>query len=193
MEYMGNESYWDKKFENRGGNPLKPEEALVKNIKYLKSGTVLDLACGDGRNRFFLLQEGFNVTGVDFSIKALERLHKFAARNNYKVNTKKIDLSKADALDNLEEFDNIIINHYRLSKEQLSSINKHLRIEGVLFISGFGQKHVPDSKIREEDLIQPSDFDGLNESLELVKYNETIDERGSFVTYIYRNQGDLDN
>ena len=41
MEYMGNESYWDKKFENRGGNPLKPEEALVKNIKYLKSGTCL--------------------------------------------------------------------------------------------------------------------------------------------------------
>ena len=118
MEYMGNESYWDKKFENRGVNPLKPEEALV---------------------------------------------------------------------------DNIIINHYRLSKEKLSSINKHLRIECVLFISGFGQKHVPDSKIREEDLIQPSDFDGLNESLELVKYNETIDERGSFVTYIYRNQGDLDN
>ena len=109
MEYMGNESYWNKKFENRGGNPLKPEEALVKNIKYLKSGTVLDLACGDGRNSLFLLQEGFNVTGVDFSIKALERLHKFAARNNYKVNTKKIDLSRADSLDKLEEFDNIII------------------------------------------------------------------------------------
>ena len=191
MEYMGNESYWDKKFENRGGNPLKPEEALVKNIIYLKSGTVLDLACGDGRNSLFLLQEGFNVTGVDFSIKALERLHNFAARNNYKIYTKKVDLSKADALDNIEEFDNIIINHYRLSKEQLSGIHEHIRIEGVLFISGFGQKHVPDSKIREEDLIQPSDFDGLNESLELIKYNETIDERGSFVTYIYRKQGDL--
>lgn len=193
MEYMGNESYWNKKFENRGGNPLKPEEALVKNIMYLKSGTVLDLACGDGRNSLFLLKEGFNVTGVDFSIKALERLHNFAARNNYKVNTKKVDLSKADALDNIEKFDNIIINHYRLSKEKLSSIHKHLRIEGILFINGFGQKHVPDSKIREEDLIHPSDFDGLNENLELVKYNETIDERGSFVTYIYRKQGDLNN
>lgn len=190
---MGNESYWDEKFENRGGNPLKPEEALVKSIMYLKSGTVLDLACGDGRNSLFLLKEGFNVTGVDFSIKALERLHTFAARNNYKVNTKKVDLSKGDALDNIEEFDNIIINHYRLSKEQLSSIHKHLRIEGILFINGFGHKHVPDSKIREEDLIQPSDFDGLKENLELVKYNETIDERGSFVTYIYRKQGDLNN
>ena len=190
---MGNESYWDEKVENRGGNPLKPEEALVKSIRYLKSGTVLDLACGDGRNSLFLLKEGFNVTGVDFSIKALERLHTFAAMNNYRVNTKKVDLSKGDALDNIEEFDNIIINHYRLSKEQLSSIHKHLRIEGILFINGFGHKHVPDSKIREEDLIQPSDFDGLKENLELVKYNEMIDERGSFVTYIFRNQGDLNN
>ncbi|WP_291683051.1 methyltransferase domain-containing protein [Clostridium sp.] len=190
---MGNESYWDEKVENRGGNPLKPEEALVKSIRYLKSGTVLDLACGDGRNSLFLLKEGFNVTGVDFSIKALGRLHTFAAMNNYRVNTKKVDLSKADALDNIEKFDNIIINHYRLSKEQLSSIHKHLRIEGILFINGFGQKHVPDLKIREEDLIHPSDFDGLNENLELVKYNETIDERGSFVTYIYRKQGDLNN
>lgn len=94
MEYMGNESYWNKKFENRGGNLLKPEEALVTNIKYLKSGTVLDLACGDGRNSLFLLKEGFSVTGVDFSIKALERLVLYEKMNTIKIDTTNKELKE---------------------------------------------------------------------------------------------------
>lgn len=71
MEYMGDKTYWDSKFEIRGDNLLSPEKALVNNIGYLKRGTVLDVACGDGRNALYLLQKGFDVTGVDFSNKAL--------------------------------------------------------------------------------------------------------------------------
>ncbi|MFA9376446.1 MAG: class I SAM-dependent methyltransferase [Lachnotalea sp.] len=61
-----------------------------------KKGSFLDIACGDGRNTLFLLENGFDVTGVDFSSKALERLQIFAKQNNYLVNTKQIDLSIAN-------------------------------------------------------------------------------------------------
>lgn len=188
MEYMGDKRFWDKKFANRNDNPLSPEKSLVDSIGYFKEGTILDIACGDGRNSLFLLEKGFKVTGVDFSSKALERLEMFARRDNYVVNTMKIDLSKLNSLNDIGIFDNILINHYRLSKEGFADIGNHISDNGILFICGFGHKHQVDSKIREQDLIQPSDFEDVKISFELIQYIEDIDERGFFVTYIFRKR-----
>ena len=186
MEYIGNKEYWDEKFENRSDKLLNPEKSLVDNIKYFKKGSVLDIACGDGRNSLFLVQNNFNVTSVDFSCKALNRLKKFAERNNCFVDTKQIDLSTTNSLKDIGIFDNILINHYRLRKEQLANIGNHIVDGGILFISGFRYKHRVDSKIRKEDLIQVTDFEDVNKLFELIKYIENKDDRGFFVTYIFR-------
>lgn len=186
MEYIGNEEYWDDKFVNREDKPLNPEKSIVENISYFKKGAVLDIACGDGRNTLFFLRNGFKVTGVDFSKKGLERLEKFAQRNNYLVHTKQIDLSMKDSLSDVGIFDNIVINHYRLNKEQLLNIKNHITDNGILFICGFGHKHNVDSKIRKEDLIQETDFEDIIKSFKLIKYIENKDDRGFFVTYIFK-------
>lgn len=186
MEYMGNKEYWEDKFNNRSDNPLSPEKAVIENLKYLKEGSILDLACGDGRNTLFFLEKGFQVTGVDFSSKALERLRAFAKRNNYLVNTEQIDLSADNSLKNIGLFDNILINHYRLNRNQLKDIKNHITDHGILFICGFGHNYKVDLKIRKEDLIQPSDFEDVKKSFELIKYIENEDDRGVFVTYIFR-------
>lgn len=186
MEYMGNEKFWDEKFSSRRDNPLKPESIVIENVKYFKGGTVLDVACGDGRNTLFFLEKGFGVKGVDFSAKALMRLEKFAERYNYDVATEQIDLSKEDAFENLGIYDNILINHFRLSKKLMGKLEEHLSDNGIVLISGFGHKHKPDLKIRYEDLIQPSDFEPLKEAFELIHHEENEDERGVFVTYIFR-------
>ncbi len=188
MVYMGDESFWDDKFGCRSDRPLNPEEAIVENVKYFKNGTVLDIACGDGRNSLFLLEKGFKVKGVDFSTKALLRLEKFAARNNYEVETELIDLSEDDALKNIGVFDDVLVNHFRVSKSIMHDLKNHLSYGGVLFVSGFGHKHKPDLKIRKEDLIQPDDFESLKNDFELLHYEEFEDERGFFVTYIYRKK-----
>lgn len=146
---------------------------------------MLDIASGDGRNTLFLLENGFNVTAMGFSSKAIERLNRFTERNNYVVNTKQIDLSKKNSLKDIGIFDNILINHYRLDKEEFKGIENHLTEGGVLFISGFGYKHKVDSRIREEDLIQDIDFEYIKNSFDLVKYTENQDDRGFFVTYIF--------
>lgn len=186
MGYMGNKKYWDDKFDSRTDKPLSPEKSLVENITYLKKGSVLDMACGDGRNTLFLLEKGFEVTGIDFSDKALERIKKFAHLNNYSVNTIQIDLDTPDSLKEVGIFDNIVINHYRLNRKQLEHIKDHITDNGILFINGFGSQHKVDSKIKKEDLIQPDDFDSINYHFELIKYSETQDERGFFVTYVFR-------
>ena len=186
IRYMGNKEYWDEKFANRGDNLLSPEKAVVENIEYFKKGSVLDVACGDGRNAMFLMENHFNVTGIDFSSKALARLQIFAEKNNYFVDTQQIDLNILNSLKFIGIFDNILINHYRLDKEQLADIESHITDGGVLFICGLSNKHKVDSKIRKEDLIQPNDFKDINKLFNLINYIENEDDRGSFVTYIFR-------
>jgi tellurite methyltransferase len=186
MEYMGNKEYWDDKFENRSDKPLSPEKSIIENVGYFKKGSVLDIACGDGRNTLFLVEEGFQVTGIDFSNKALERLKRFAKRNNHFVHTKQVDLSEKKSLENIGVFNNALINHYRLSKNQLEYVGDCIADDGILFVCGFGWKHKVDTKIKKEDLIQQTDFEGLNKSFKLIKYSESQDDRGFIVTYIFK-------
>lgn len=186
--YMGDKKYWDEKFAQRTDQLLKPETALVNSIKYFKPGTVLDIACGDGRNALFLIEKNFKVTGVDFSQNALERLERFAKEKNYTVNTQQIDLSIPGVLKNIGVFDNIVINHYRLTSEHFKELGNHLTDKGILFISGFGHRHIPDERIRREDLIQPTDFEELNTLFELINYEEVEDNRGFFVTFIFQRK-----
>ncbi|WP_426348699.1 class I SAM-dependent methyltransferase [Alloiococcus sp. CFN-8] len=188
MEYMGNKEYWEEKFHSRSDKPLNPESSLVENIIYLKKGSVLDVACGDGRNALYLLEQGFEVTGVDFSDKALERLKIFAERNNYFVNAIQADLSKSNSLENIGRFDNIVINHYRLDRDLLLNIHNNITEGGILFVSGFGYNEGINSRIRKEDMIQLGDFQGMDKFFELVKYEEHTDERGYFATYIFRKR-----
>lgn len=56
------------------------------------------------------------------------------------------------------------------------------------FICGFGYKHKVDSKIRKEDLIQPTDFEEIKKSFELIRYIENQDNRRFVVTYIFRKR-----
>lgn len=188
MDYIGNKKYWDEKFINRSDKLLAPEKSLVENIALFKKGSVLDIACGDGRNSIYLIENGFKITAIDFSIIALKRLKIFAKKSNYSVSTKQIDLSVKNSLKELNIFDNVVINHYRLNKTQFADIKNHITENGLLFICGFGHKHKVDSKIRQEDLIQPNDFEDIGDFFELIKYVESEDDRGFFVTYIFRKK-----
>ncbi len=188
MDFIGSKDYWNEKYTNRSDNPLNPEASLVENISCFKNGSVLDIACGDGRNTLFLLKNKFKVLGIDYSGIALNRLKLFADKKNYFVDTKQIDLSIANALEDIGIFDNILINHYKLSGEQLADIKNHISDGGILFICGFGYKHVVDSKIKKEDLIQTADFVEVKKSFVLIKYAESQDDRGFFVTYIFRKK-----
>lgn len=188
MEYMGNKNYWENKFISRSDHPLAPEPSLVNNLIHLKKGSVLDIACGDGRNTLFLLEHGFQVTGIDFSAEALKRLNRFATENGFTVGTKQIDLSKPDSLNEIGRYDTIVINHYRLSKSQLNNLPPHLEDDGIIFVCGFGHKHLADANIRSEDLIQPDDFSGISKAMEQIYYQEEKDNRGFFVTYIFRKK-----
>lgn len=127
MEYMGGKEFWHQRFAARSDAPMQPEAILVEDMKKMQTGPrLLDLACGDGRNALYLAQLGMQVEAVDFCPTALQRLDRFASRQNLCLHTKQMDLSDPNAVEQLGSYDLILCNHYRLSAAAADRLREHL-------------------------------------------------------------------
>jgi SAM-dependent methyltransferase len=67
--YRGDELVWSS----------TPNQFLVTEVDGLPPGQAVDLACGEGRNSIWLAEQGWRVTGVDFSSAGLAKAERFAA------------------------------------------------------------------------------------------------------------------
>jgi SAM-dependent methyltransferase len=56
----------------------EPNRFLVAEVASLPAGRALDVACGEGRNAVWLAEQGWEVTGVDFSDVGLEKARELA-------------------------------------------------------------------------------------------------------------------
>jgi 2-polyprenyl-3-methyl-5-hydroxy-6-metoxy-1,4-benzoquinol methylase len=69
------------------GHPLaKSLHDLVEGDAALPAGTALDLGCGTGDNSIYLAKHGWQVTGVDFVAKAVDKARAKASANKVDVN-----------------------------------------------------------------------------------------------------------
>lgn len=70
---------WNRRY---GGSDLlwtaRPNRFLGAEVAGLEPGRALDVACGEGRNAVWLAEQGWRVTGVDFSDVALEKASRLA-------------------------------------------------------------------------------------------------------------------
>ena len=72
----------------------------------IRGPTVLDVGCGSGDNAIYLASHGFEVTGVDFSAKAISIAKQKAAKANVTVTFLTLDALKIGILD--KRFDTVI-------------------------------------------------------------------------------------
>lgn len=56
----------------------EPNRFLPPLVEDLAPGRALDLACGEGRNAIWLALRGWAVTGVDFSVRGIEKARRLA-------------------------------------------------------------------------------------------------------------------
>ena len=145
---------WDKFFKQHptGGpwdwkNPSKErklqDDHVVDFIKYYnfeKNLKVLDCGCADGRNSEYLINEGFEVTGVDFSQTVIERTQKRLTKGKFLVG----DIRKLDEIEE-NSFDFLIdagAFHVNYPQDTLSIIKEYHRIlkpSGKMFIRVFNK------------------------------------------------------
>ena len=80
--YAGSELLWT----------AKPNRFLVAETRSLTPARALDLACGEGRNAVWLAEQGWRVTGVDFSDVALAKARELAAARGVEAEWTQADL-----------------------------------------------------------------------------------------------------
>ncbi len=82
---MGSQQ-WDERY---GGDELvwtsTPNQFLVAEVAGMPVARAVDLACGEGRNSIWLAEQGWRVTGVDFSAVGLAKAKRFAALRGVEV------------------------------------------------------------------------------------------------------------
>ena len=65
--------HWDERYSGERIWSGRPNAALVAEVDALTPARVLDLGCGEGADSVWLAQQGWQVTALDISSKAVER------------------------------------------------------------------------------------------------------------------------
>lgn len=185
--YMGDSDWWDERFKNRKKEIMLPEKRLEQdNIYFRKMKTILDLACGDGRNSFYFAQNGYDVVAVDFSVEALKRLKFFAEEKSLAIETKLVNVTSIDELSSIGvKVDAVVVNHYRPVNEIYPVLCAMLNTNGILWVNGFASVPQDNPNIKETDILQDSDFELISDCELLSKEYYAISER-KFVRYIWK-------
>ena len=107
-----------------------PAVWLVHNLDLIRpGGTVLDVACGTGRNARFLAERGFTVRAIDRDADALESLPP-------SITTEAIDLESGDVSLGSRLYDAVIVFNY-LHRPLMPAIVEAVARGGVLIYETF--------------------------------------------------------
>jgi 2-polyprenyl-3-methyl-5-hydroxy-6-metoxy-1,4-benzoquinol methylase len=134
-----NSKSWDERY---AGEDLvwsaEPNRFLVEQVAGLAPGRALDVACGEGRNAIWLAEQGFQVTGVDFSAVGLDKARRLAAARGVEV-----DFVEADVLSwrpPEASFDLVVLMYLQLGRDEMAQVLGHLKgglaPGGVLLVVG---------------------------------------------------------
>jgi SAM-dependent methyltransferase len=135
-----------KRFEDRyqaGDTPWeldRPDSHLIKVVSQanIEPGKALDIGCGTGWNAIWLAQNGFDVLGIDFSKKAIEKAYALTAREGVKCGFRVKDFLKTDIIadDFSFVFDRGCFHSFdgKSDRERFAqNVSRHLRPSGIWF------------------------------------------------------------
>lgn len=114
-----------------------PNRWVAEESSMLTPGRALDLACGEGRNSIYLAQQGWQVTGVDFSGEAIAKAKRRAVAQQPTVS---VDWRCADAteFDEPAAYDLAMLVYLQLPeparREAIRAAWRSLKPSGVLLV-----------------------------------------------------------
>ena len=153
-------------------------QECLKELKFPKNASALDLACGNGRNSIFLANLGFNVIAVDNNEYFLKSF------NHVNVLKLLIDVEEKKnwPLSN-EKFDIIVTVNF-LNRLIFPEIINSIKKDGFLIYETFskGQENLGRPK-RKEFILKERELLFLTKSLELICY-ENVKTFSQNIQYI---------
>lgn len=174
---------WDERYSSPGYEPRrKPSDLLAKWIDYAVPGKALDLACGTGRNSFFLAEKGFEVTAIDISPTAIEMAKKQALEKGLIISWIVSDLDKYKISG---EF-SIIISFFYVNKEIVPDIIKALKKGGILVFESHMAPPYPSAEEHHGRFrFKQGELQQLFKGLKVLQYEERpVEEEGGRHSYL---------
>ncbi len=175
---------WNQKFAQRI-HLLDPEPFLLKKIEALPGKSLLDLACGDGRNAVHFSRLGFIVTAVDISDVGLGKIDSQAKQESLKIELIQADFDDLSFLGQLKKYDNVILNHYKPSQQLWSKIHALLNDHGRIFLCAFNEQHHQTYNFPNEFCLQPQEFLTANPHLYCEHYASFFEDERHLDGYIF--------
>ena len=163
---------WNERYRQRIGALAKPDPFLVDAMHWLRPGSILDLACGDGRNSLYLAQHGFAVTGLDISEVGLRRLQRTAEERVLLIHTLEADLEAPDLNPDWGTFDNVVIINYRPSEHLLALVHGLVKEGGLFLFCTFSQKN--GERFNPQFSLKPAAYREGLAHFELVHFAESL-------------------
>jgi tellurite methyltransferase len=141
---QGNESIWESKYaeEKKALWGLKPIDTLVDYVSLVnKSGKVLDLGMGEGRNALYFASKGFEAEGIDISETAINRALSYAQENGLVMKAAVSDLLSFEIEENAYSLI-ILANVLNFFKDEeisqvIDKVKRGLAEDGLLYIHAF--------------------------------------------------------
>lgn len=134
--------FWDLRYSQTeyayGKEPNRYFEYVLSN---LKPGKILLPAEGEGRNAVFAAENGWNVTAVDFSAKAIDKALKYATERNVKIDYLISDVEKYNFPENEYDAAALIYAHFppQCRTNIHKSVIKSIKPGGTLIVEAFSK------------------------------------------------------
>jgi SAM-dependent methyltransferase len=137
---MNQQQAWNQEYQNAQGVPTstrtRPSSAVKRLMSYIADHELdagkdaIDLGCGIGRNAVYLAEEGYKVTAVDFSERALKKFRHTLAKHPQAshIRTEQTDLAKKlPFTDNSFDLAIDIVTTMTLTPDELPILEAELR------------------------------------------------------------------
>ena len=171
---------WNRRYAAKTGALASVPAAITQGWQQLKPGSVLDLASGDGGSSLFLAQQGFVVTAVDIAEEGLKRLALSAKEHQLSIRTQQCDLDDMQALKQLGQYDNIVINRFRPSSVLFSCLPDLLISQGKVMLNSFNVRQHQEKGFNERFCLLPGEYLEVTPSL-CVEYYRSLERDGDFM------------
>ncbi len=179
---------WNQRYQARA-EVLPATPAFVMQVaQRLKTGSVLDVAAGDGAASLALARLGFAVTAVDIADVALTRLAGFAAQEGLSIHTRVADLSRPDSLETLGAFDNILVCRYKPEPVLWPALAAILVPGGLLALSTFNLQQHEAHGFPARFCLQPGELEHIDPALELLSFQSVERQGDCFDDYLFRRR-----
>ncbi len=123
---------------------------VEKAIAYVDKGNALDLGSGEGRNAFYLSENGFNVVAVDNEPAAIESIKLQNKKSLHQITAIQSDVLEYETN---QTFDYIVCNmvlHFLTSKSQVlamvTKMHNMTNVSGVNVIGVYTDKNEPNKR-----------------------------------------------